>query len=207
MCYESFGLVENCMKSTAVCLGVIAAAFASTAALAQTVQQDQQRDVNQQQRIDQGLQSGALSTREAGHLEREQQHVDKMEARDLRDGTLSSAEQARLNAAQNKASRDIAADKHNGVVGNPNSASSQRMQADVQRNVNQQQRIANGLNSGALTNHEVGSLERGQAHVDRKEANAAANGHVGAAEQRGIQRSENRQSARVYRKKHNARVK
>jgi hypothetical protein len=130
-----------------------------------------------------------------------------MEARDLRDGTLSSAEQARLNAAQNEASRDIAADKHNGVVGNPNSASSQRMQADVQRNVNQQQRIANGLNSGALTNHEVGSLERGQAHVDRKEANAAANGHVGAAEQRGIQRSENRQSARVYRKKHNARVK
>jgi hypothetical protein len=195
------------MKSTAVCLGVIAAGFLSTAALAQTVQQDQQRDVNQQQRIEQGLQSGQLSTREAGHLEREQQHVDKMEARDLHNGSISPAEQARLNAAQNKASRDIAAEKHNGAVGNPNSASSQRMQADVQRNVNQQQRIANGVNSGALTNHEVGSLERGQAHVDRKEANAAANGHVGAAEQRGIQRSENRQSARVYRKKHNERVK
>jgi len=195
------------MKSTAVCLGVIAAGFLSTAALAQTVQQDQQRDVNQQQRIEQGLQSGQLSTREAGHLEREQQHVDKMEARDLHNGSISPAEQARLNAAQNKASRDIAAGKHNGVVGNPNSASSQRMQSDVQRNVNQQQRIANGVNSGALTNHEVGSLERGQAHVDRKEANAAANGHVGAAEQRGIQRSENRQSARVYRKKHNERVK
>ena len=41
----------------------------------------------------------------------------------------------------------------------------------------------------------------------RKEANAAANGHVGAAEQRNVQRSENRQSARVFRKKHNARVK
>jgi hypothetical protein len=195
------------MKSTAVCLGVIAAGFLSTAALAQTVQQDQQRDVNQQQRIEQGLQSGQLSTREAGHLEREQQHVDKMEARDLHNGSISPAEQARLNAAQNKASRDIAAGKHNGVVGNPSSASSQRMQADVQRNVNQQQRIANGVNSGALTNHEVGSLERGQAHVDRREANAAANGHVGAAEQRGIHRAENRQSARVYRKKHNERVK
>jgi hypothetical protein len=80
------------------------------------------------------------------------------------------------------------------------------MQADVQRNVNQQQRIANGVNNGSLTNHEVGSLERGQAHVDRKEANAAANGHVGAREQARIQRSENRQSARVYRKKHNGRV-
>ena len=195
------------MKSAAVCLGVIAAGLLSTAATAQAVQQDQQRDVNQQQRIEQGLKSGELSSREAGQLEREQQHVDKMEARDLRNGSISPAEQARFNAAQNKASGDIAADKHNGVTGNPNSASSQRMQADVQRNVNQQQRIANGVQSGALTNHEVGSLERGQAHVDRKEANAAANGRVGAAEQRSIQRSENRQSARVYRKKHNARVK
>ena len=193
------------MKATATCLGVIAAGLLSTAALAQTVQQDQQRDVNQQQRIEQGLQSGQLSTREAGQLERQQQHVDKMEAHDLRDGSISPGEQARLNAAQNRASAGIAADKHNGVAGNPNSASSQRMQADVQRNVNQQQRIANGVSNGSLSNHEVGSLERGQAHVDRKEANAAANGHVGAAEQRRIQRSESHQSARVYRKKHNAR--
>lgn len=195
------------MKTTAVYLASIAAGLLSTAALAQNAQQDQQRDVNQQQRIEQGLKSGELSTREAGQLEREQQHIDKMEARDLRNGSISPAEQARLNAAQNKASHDIAVDKHNGVTGNPNSASSQRMQADVQRNVNQQQRIANGINSGALTNREVGSLERGQAHVDRKEANAAANGRVGAAEQRSIQRSENRQSARVFHKKHNDRVK
>jgi hypothetical protein len=194
------------MKRTAVCLGVIAAGFLSTAALAQTVQQDQQRDVNQQQRIENGLRSGQLSTREAGQLERQQQHIDKMESRDLRDGSMSASEQARLNAAQNRASGTIAADKHNGVVGNPNSASSQRMQADVQRNVNQQQRVANGIGNGSLTNHEVGSLERGQAHVDRKEANAAANGHVGAREQSRIQRTDNRQSARLYRKKHNGRV-
>jgi len=101
-------------------------------------------------------------------------------------------------------SNDIYADKHNGVTGNPNSASSQRMQADVQRNVNQQQRIQNGMDNGSLTNREAGKLERGQARVNGREANAAANGHVGAAEQRGIQRSENRQSGRIYRKKHNA---
>ena len=194
------------MKTTAVGVAMMVAGLLSTAALAQTVQQDQQRDVNQQQRIEQGLQSGQLSTREAGQLERQQQHIDKMEAHDLHNGSVSPAEQARLNAAENKASKDIYADKHNGVTGNPNSASSQRMQADVQRNVNQQQRIAKGINNGSLTNHEVGSLERGQAHVDRKEANAAADGHVGKAEQRNIQRAENRQSARIFRKKHNARV-
>ncbi|MBV8742015.1 MAG: hypothetical protein JOZ12_09515 [Sinobacteraceae bacterium] len=188
---------------TAVYAGVITALL-GTAAFAQNVQQDQQRDVNQQQRIEQGLQSGQLSTREAGQLERQQQHIDRMEAHDLKNGSISPAEQARLNAAQNRASASIYADKHNGVRGNPNSASSKRMQADVQRNVNQQQRIANGINNGSLTNRETGALERGQAHVARREANAAANGRVNAAEQRKIQRAENRQSARIYRKKHNA---
>jgi hypothetical protein len=195
------------MKSTAIRWGVLVTGLLSTAAFAQTVQQDQQRDVNQQERIEQGLQSGQLSTHEAGQLERQQQHIDNVESHDLKNGSMSAGEQARLNAAQNRASADIAADKHNGVTGNPNSASSQRMQADVQRNVNQQSRIANGINSGALTNRETGSLERGQANVDRKEANAAANGHVGAREQRNIQHSENHQSARIYRKKHNARAK
>jgi hypothetical protein len=193
------------MKTTAITLQLIAMSVLTTAAWAQTpAEQDQQRDVNQQQRIEQGLQSGQLSTKEAGSLERQEKHVDNMEARDLKNGSMSAGEQARLNAAQNKVSGDIYADKHNGVTGNPNSASSQRMQSDVQRNVNQQQRIQNGMDKGSLTNREAGSLERGQARVNGREANAAANGHVGAAEQRGIQRSENRQSRRVYRKKHNA---
>jgi hypothetical protein len=188
------------MAITVVALGMLtSAAWAQTSA-----EKDQQRDVNQQQRIEQGLKSGQLSTKEAGSLERQEQHIDKMEARDMKNGSISPAEQARLNAAQNRVSNDIHADKHNGVTGNPNSASSQRMQADVQRNVNQEQRIRNGMDNGSLTNREAGKLERGQAHVAGREANAAANGHVGAREQRGIQRSENRQSGRVYRKKHNA---
>jgi hypothetical protein len=193
------------MKTTAITVQLIAMSVLTTAAWAQTpAEQDQQRNVNQQQRIEQGLQSGQLSTKEAGSLERQEKHVDNMEARDLKNGSMSAGEQARLNAAQNKVSSNIYADKHNGVTGNPNSASSQRMQSDVQRNVNQQQRIQSGMDNGSLTNREAGSLERGQARVNGREANAAANGHVGAAEQRGIQRSENRQSRRVYRKKHNA---
>ena len=192
------------MKTSAITLQLLAMSVLTSAAWAQTpAEQDQQRDVNQQQRIEQGLQSGQLSTKEAGSLERQEQHVDKMEAHDMKNGAITAGEQARLNAAQNRVSNDIYADKHNGVTGNPNSASSQRMQADVQRNVNQQQRIQNGMDNGSLTNREAGSLERGQAHVNGREANAAANRHVSAREQRGIQRSDNRQSRRIYRKKHN----
>jgi len=198
---------EIAMKLSQVSIGVLAAGFLSTGALAESnAAADQERNLDQQQRIEQGLKSGALTTKEAGKLEREQQHIDHMEAKDLKNGSINPAEQARLNAAENKASRDIYKEKHDAATGNPQSASSQRMQADVQRNVNQQQRISNGIQSGALTHREVGSLERGQAHLDRKEANAAANGHVGAAEQANVQASENRQSRRIYRKKHNART-
>jgi hypothetical protein len=193
------------MKTSVMTVQLIAMSVLTSAAWAQTTaEQEQQRNVNQQQRIEQGLQSGQLSTKEAGSLERQEQHIDRMEARDLKNGSISPAEQARLNAAQNRVSKDIYADKHNGVTGNPSSASSQRMQADVQRNVNQQQRIQNGMDNGALTNREAGSLERGQARVNGREANAAASGHVSASEQRGIQRADNRQSGRIYRKKHNA---
>ena len=50
----------------------------------------------------------------------------------------------------------------------------------------------------------MASLERGQAHVNRTEANATAHGRVGAVEQANVQGKENVQSARVYNKKTNA---
>ena len=163
-----------------------------------------QRDANQQERIEQGLQSGQLNTKEAGQLEHQEAKIDHTEARDLKNGKLSAGEQANINRMQNKASADIYRDKHNAATGNPNSASSGgALQADVQRNVNQENRIEQGAKSGSLTNKEVGSLQRGQAHVDHKEARAARNGHVSAGEQKSIQHSENHQSKRIYRKKHN----
>lgn len=178
-----------------------AGAFAQTNAATTT-----QRDVNQQTRIENGLKDGSLSTKEAAKLEKEESHVDRLQAKSLRNGNLSPAERARLNAAQNKVSADIVTDKHNAVTGNPSSASSQRMQADVARNVNQDKRIQAGIQNGSLTNHEVAKLDRGQAHVDAKEAHAGANGHVSGAEQASVQRSENRQSRRIYRQKHDAQV-
>jgi hypothetical protein len=99
---------------------------------------------------------------------------------------------------QNQASRDIYRDRHNAADGNPDSKSSERMQNDVQRNLNQEQRIEQGGDSGTLTNREVGSLEAGQANVDHKEGVAARDGHVGAGEQANVQRSENHQSRRIH---------
>jgi hypothetical protein len=166
-----------------------------------------QRDINQDQRIEQGLKSGQLNTREAARLEGEQAHVDKLEAKALSDGKISAQERARINAAQNRTSADIAREKHDAQKGNPNSASSQRMQADVQRNINQQQRIQQGMASGQLTHHEAAKLEAGQAHVARTEARAGKDGHVSAGEQARVQTAENVQSRRIHREKHDGQMK
>src|SRR5262249_47415076 len=153
---------------------------------AQTV--ETQRDVNQQQRIENGLQSGQLSSHEAGRLEQEETHIDRMEANAAADGNVTKSEAARINSAQNKVSDSIYAQKHDAQVGNPNSASSQRMQEDVQRNVNQEKRINQGVKSGQLTTREAGHLERGQAHVAHAEANSAAYGGVSKAESAHVNR-------------------
>jgi len=191
------------LSKTAVSL-VIGAALA-VPALAQNTADVVQRDVNQQKRIEQGLQSGQLTTKEAAKLEKGEAHIEKMEQRADADGKMTDAEKRRIEQAQNKESQQIYQDKHNAQTGNPSSASSQRMQADVQRNVNQQQRIEQGIQSGQLTNREVGNLEKGQANVSRKEARAGANGHISANEQHNIQGSENHQSRKIHREKHNDR--
>jgi len=74
----------------------------------------------------------------------------------------------------------------------------------IQRDVNQQQRIEQGLQSGQLTTREAAKLERGQARDSRLEARAGADGKVGPREQRRIQKSENRESRKIRREKHDA---
>src|SRR5262245_13494157 len=192
------------MKATATMMAAAVATVFSMAAAAQTTGSEVQRDVNQQRRIEQGLKSGSLNTREASKLEAEQSRIDRMQSNAEKDGKLSPAEKARIQRAQNQESRDINRLESNSARGNPNSASSQRMQADVQRNINQQQRIEQGVKSGQLTNREVGKLEGGQARVDRAEARAGANGRVSANEQQRVQRAENQQSKRIYKEKHDA---
>jgi hypothetical protein len=181
-------------------------ALGSASAFAQTPAGTVQRDVNQQTRIEDGLKDGNLTTKEAGRLEKEQSRIDRLQAKDLKDGSLSSRERDQLRRAQNRASQDIHTAQTNNAKGNPSSKSSERMQADVLRNVDQEKRIEAGVQSGALSKREAGQLERGQARVDHREAAAARNGHVGKHEQSRIQTAENHQSHDVFHDKHNERT-
>lgn len=71
-----------------------------------------QRQMNQEQRIDHGVESGQLNSREAKRLEGQQNRIDRMENRAKEDGVVTARERARIGAAQNRASRNIAREKH-----------------------------------------------------------------------------------------------
>ncbi len=74
-----------------------------------------QREANQQNRINQGVQSGQLTPRETGKLDAQQariaQREDRMAARN--NGNLTTKDKAKLTRQQNRASRHIYAKKHN----------------------------------------------------------------------------------------------
>lgn len=71
-----------------------------------------QRQTNQEQRIDQGIASGQLNEREARRLDRQQNHIDRMEDRAKSDGIVTRKERARIGAAQNRSSQHILKEKH-----------------------------------------------------------------------------------------------
>src|SRR5258706_4217152 len=170
-------IMKKIQLHSAVCAALLSAATLGTAQ-AQTTGSEVQRDVNQQQRIEQGLKSGELTTKEAAKLEQGEAKIEREQARALQDGKLTPAEKAKIQADQNRESAAIQKLKTNDQTGNPNSASSQRMQADVQRNVNQQQRIENGVKSGSLNKREVAGLENGPANGDRRATRARRAGPV-----------------------------
>ena len=75
-----------------------------------------QREQRQEQRIQQGVGSGALTPRETYRLEREQAHIDKVEAKAKSDGTVTAGERRHLTKLQDRASHDIRRQKHDRQV-------------------------------------------------------------------------------------------
>jgi hypothetical protein len=187
----------------AAALAVLAApAFSQSSSPAPVIDQHKE---NQQDRIANGVQSGQLTAGETANLEKKESALNKEENRmEKRDGgNLTAADKARLNRQENHLSNQIYRDKHNARVQNTNPKSEVG-----QRQRNQQERIAQGVKSGQLTASETAHLERREAaiHKEVKTERAANGGKLTPAERRQVNRQENRTSAAIYRKKHNART-
>ena len=94
-----------------------AAIFAATAAImlssAAHAGEIRQRQERQHARIRQGVESGALTQKEAKTLNVEQRAVGRDRKAALADGSINRAERVQLTQEQNQASRDIYRLKHN----------------------------------------------------------------------------------------------
>ena len=119
----------------------------------------------------------------------------------MRNGSLSASERAQIQRQQNRESKAVYNQKHDAQTGNPDSLKSNLEQANVQRNVNQQQRLHNGVANGSLANRELARQEGNEAHVDRVESRRDTLRQTGK-----VQRTDNRDSRGIYRARHNARV-
>lgn len=75
------------------------------------------------------------------------------------------------------------------------------------RKENQQDRIAQGVNSGQLTPHETANLENKESALNHEEHNMRAddNGKLTPADRATLTRQQNHLSRQIYNKKHNAR--
>ena len=71
-----------------------------------------QREANQQKRIDQGVASGQLTQKEADKLNKQQAGIQKQEDKAKADGVVTKKERAKLTHRQNKADRAIKRNKH-----------------------------------------------------------------------------------------------
>jgi polyhydroxyalkanoate synthesis regulator phasin len=101
----------NKVVSTLAATLLSISAFAAAAAGTETPRIDQ-RQANQERRIDQGVASGELTKREARRMNRQQAAVNKVEDTAKADGEVTAKERARLTKMQNKTSRHIYRQKH-----------------------------------------------------------------------------------------------
>lgn len=167
----------------------------------------QKRISNQEQRIDQGIQSGSLTPRETGKLETEQARIQQTEERMKSDGQLTPRERTRLTNMQNRANSDIYRQKHDAQTANVGAGATSgnvnnpRIQKRTQ---NQEQRINQGVQSGSLTPKEAGRLGAQQARIKQKEERMKSDGNLSPLERERLTNTQNRASGKIYRQKHDA---
>src|SRR5689334_16369243 len=185
-------------KSTFIALAVAAlpgVAFAQSPSDKAGARIDQ-RQIDQQRRINQGVQSGELTRREAERLQADQARIKQMEDRARADGKITKKEAREIERAQDRQSQAIYREKHDQQKVHPTPARSNPAGAHIdQRQAEQQRRIDQGVKSGQLTPQEAARLQKGQDRVQRMEDQARADGKITRREAAEIERAQDRQSA------------
>ncbi len=164
-----------------------------------------QREENQQQRIAQGVAAGTLSSSQTAKIEGQEAKIQAQEAKDMNGdhGHLTQAEQRQLNREENHVSTEIYDDKH-GLAKPSIDPGHPRVNEVTQREDNQQGRIGEGVASGKLTAGQAAGLEKAENKIQKEKVAdmAGDHGHLTRTEQRQINKQQNHVSHRISQAKH-----
>jgi uncharacterized membrane protein YebE (DUF533 family) len=158
-----------------------------------------QRQLNQQQRIHQGVRSGELTRGEARRLGGEQRQIRAEERAYKSDGHLDRYERADLRHDQNAASRDIYRQKHDAQDRPGAAVRDPGVNAPQQ---NQRERIGQGVRSGELTRDEAKTLGSQQKAIRAEERSYKSDGVVTRDERKDLHQDLNQASRDIYSQKH-----
>jgi hypothetical protein len=103
-------------KFTTLATGLTLAIASIGALAAPSTPRVDQREANQQARIDAGVASGQLNARETNRLDKQQARVAAAETAAKADGTVTPRERRALHRMQNRASKNIYSQKHDAQV-------------------------------------------------------------------------------------------
>jgi hypothetical protein len=163
------------------------------------------RAENQQDRIANGVRSGEMTAGETKNVESREANINHEVSTDRKanGGTLTPEEKQHVNQQQNNVSRSIYDDKHN-------AATQPGTNSEVgQRQHNQQQRIANGIDSGKMTPGEAARTENNEQHINQQvHADRQANGgKLTAQEKKQVNHEQNKTSKQIHNQKTNGKEK
>lgn len=171
---------------------------------AETGKQIANHKEEQQERISNGMKDGQLTSGEAQQLENKEKSINNEEQnmRNADGGHLTAADRAKLQSQQKSVSGQIYKDKHNNVTRSTNPET-----GVSGREYKQENRIAQGVNSGQLTSGEASKLEAEHNQVKEQIAHDRADngGHLTSQEKKQINHEQNQVSKQIHKDKHNAR--
>jgi hypothetical protein len=119
---------------------------------------------------------------------------------------LAFAQQSGSNSTSNSSTTNSSTSNSSGSANNSSGTSNSNSPTIQQRKQNQQNRVANGIQSGQLTAGETKNLENKEAGINKEESGmrASDNGKLTSADRTKLNNQQNKMSNQIYQDKHNA---
>ena len=155
---------------------------------------------NQQDRIGQGVKSGSRTAGDTAKLDHNESSINHevRTDRQLNGGHLTGQEKQIVNQQQNRMSNQIYQDKHSAATQHYG-----KNEVDSRRE-NQQDRIADGIQSGKLNAGQTARLEKHESTINQETRTdrTVNGGNLTQGEKTQINRQQNATSRQIYHAKH-----